>query len=70
MITHQANKPCPKCGSMYRNKVCCNKCNEDLSNFDTEIATIEYRTAKGRMWSKKLGRYLTQSEVKSGKKGG
>lgn len=70
MITHQASNPC-HCGSMYRNGNQCNVCGVDTTEIDIKPDDKIKHTIqqKGRMWSKKLGRYLTQNEIKSGMKG-
>lgn len=70
-ITHQSIIPCPNCGSYYRNDDKCNKCNAIV---DEPIVNQSHRAIGvrigGRLWNKKLHRYLTENEIKAGMKGG
>lgn len=71
-ITHQTSSACPQCGSWYRNVDKCNKCGVvivEQAEEKTVSKSIGARSC-GRLWSKKLGRYLTEKEIKSGMKGG
>jgi hypothetical protein len=71
-ITHQASSACSGCGSWYRNKTRCNRCGIEVIEPEPEVIckkSIGIRSG-GRLWSKKLGRYLTEKEIKSGMKGG
>lgn len=71
-ITHQASSACPQCGSWYRNVDKCNKCGVVIVEQAEEKTVSKSIGARfgGRLWSKKLGRYLTEKEIKSGMKGG
>jgi len=71
-ITHQASSACPQCGSWYRNVDKCNRCEvvfvEPVQE-KTVPRSIGVRSG-GRLWSKNIGRYLTEKEIKAGMKGG
>jgi hypothetical protein len=71
---HQSSIPCPACGSWYRTSeraesAPCNKCGTVITEPPEPELTM-HRENKGRQWSKKLHRYLTQKELSQGKKGG
>lgn len=71
-ITHQASSACSQCGSWYRNANNCNRCGVVIVE-QTEEKTVSRligARSGGRLWSKKLGRYLKEKEIKSGMKGG
>ena len=66
---HQSNHECPQCGSMYRIVDKCNICgtvSPDLPEAETRFI----RAQRGKQWSKKLHRYLTEKEIKEGMVGG
>jgi hypothetical protein len=67
--THQANNPCPSCGSFYRNVDKCNICGIKIEDIEEE-KPLFHRENVGRQWSKKRHRYLTQDEIKNGEHGG
>lgn len=71
MTTHQATMPCMSCGSWYRTGNACNICGAICADppEETHRTSIGGGTG-GRLWSKRLHRYLTAEEVKSGAKGG
>jgi hypothetical protein len=63
--------PCPKCGSWYRiDGDICNKCGEYAPVQVKHEKVFSPAIAQGRQWSKKLHRYLTLDEIKSGMRGG
>jgi len=71
-ITHQASSACPQCGSWYRNVDKCNRCGVVIAEQTEEkpvSRSLGVRSG-GRLWSKKLHRYLTEKEIKSRMKGG
>jgi len=71
-ITHQASSACPQCGSWYRNVDKCNRCGVVIVELIQEKAVSRAIGSRsgGKLWSKKLGRYLKEKEIKSGMKGG
>jgi methionyl-tRNA synthetase len=68
-IVRQVENPCPKCGSFYRRGDECNICGTFSPAIKgSELRKLSFRT--GRQWSKSLHRYLTENEIKAGKRGG
>lgn len=60
---------CPHCGKSYwRIFGYCNVCWE-LDDFNDDQSVSHFKEQKGKMWSRKLHRYLTEKEIKSGMKG-
>jgi hypothetical protein len=67
----QVTVPCSSCGSWYRRGDRCNLCGQECQ----AAPEVEHRTTiigerSGRQWSSKLHRYLTEAEIKAGKRGG
>lgn len=58
----QADKPCPDCGSMYRDGDACNKCGSQApvpeSFYDPDLFTREGRAPRGRIWDSKKHKYV------------
>ena len=73
-ITHQASFPCPACGSNYRNGDNCNICRvyikDERPSWKIENKFTSRSTTASEIWNKANHRYLTQKEIKEGKKGG
>ena len=65
---HQINTPC-KCGSYYRRGNNCNVCGAETNDLPEEMPGMKAKRMK-MLWNKKLHRYLTQDEIKSGMLGG
>lgn len=60
MSTRQVSTPCSKCGSMYRNGELCNICKsiELVKESETMMFSLEGKPPIGRVWDKKLHRYI------------
>ena len=62
----QVSEPCPKCGSYYRRGDVCNICGEvaPVKELSDRTYSLEGRQCRGRVWDKKLHRYLKPGEMR------
>jgi len=69
-ITRQVNIACPSCGSYYRQGDKCNICGNVIMEENSEPIPFVPKAPVGRLWNKRLHRYLTLNEIKAGMQGG
>jgi hypothetical protein len=68
-MVRQVSVPCPTCGSYYRDENKCNICGTVNEVQEKDDHIVMHHENKGRQWSKKLHRYLTQKEISQGMRG-
>jgi hypothetical protein len=66
---HQEDKLCECKKSWWIKNGKCNKCGVEREQKEIELPTVKPKHIK-QLWNKKLHRYLTQDEIKSGMLGG
>lgn len=62
----QVDSPCPHCGSWYRRGAACNICGAHAPvDSESPRAFAQGKPPAGKIWSRKLHRYVRQGEVLS-----